>query len=97
MGRRIKCDAASLRLHDAFDQMQTESISRNIRPDSFTAIEGFEQVTLINRVDSRTVVRNAELDLVGARIFFRGDFTLRFVAGLAVLQGVAQQVLHALR
>src|SRR5437667_3534488 len=93
-GRRTVSHQPLLRLYDAFNQMQTEAISRNVRTDSFTAIERFEQMTLINRVNAGTVIGNADLNLVGAGIFFRGDFNLRFVIGLAILQSVTEQVLH---
>src|SRR5437870_12497705 len=95
--RRIVGYPAVLRLHDAFDEMQAQSISRNIRADSRAAVKRFEQVALIGGVDSRTTVGNAEPDFFRTRIHFCGDFDMRFdmrfVTRLTVFQSIAQEIL----
>src|SRR5207247_23421 len=93
---RIVGYPAVLRLHDAFDEMQAQSVSRNIGADSRAAVERFEQVAFIGGVDSRTTVGNAEPYFFRTRIHFCGDFDMRFVTRLTVFQSIAQEILYAL-
>ena len=79
----IERDPASLRLHNAFDEVQSQSVTWNIRFDPFSTIKRFEQVTLIGNLDTRSAIRDAQPDFVFGGILLTDDIDMQLFSGLA--------------
>ena len=56
MRRRTKRDATPLCLHDAFDEVEAQTVTWHVRTDVPSTIERFEQVTLIRIFNSSSMV-----------------------------------------
>src|SRR5262245_60809365 len=97
MRSAAECDASALRLHDCLDEVKSEPVARHVGLDVSSPIESFKQLTLIDGVNARTMVRDAETDFVRCWILSGRYLNLRFAVVFAVLDRVAQQILNALR
>src|ERR1041385_7359851 len=91
-----ECDAAVLRLHDPFDEVQPQTVSWNVGFDVGAPIEGLKEMTFVRIIDTRAVIGYAEPDLVGGAVFFCRDLDLCLAAGLPILQRVTQKILDTL-
>ena len=97
MRRRTISNAATLCLHDAFDEVKSQTVTGYVGSDVSSAIERLEQLSLVRRVNARPVVDHAHPNFLCPRIVLRDDINLRFVSALSVLECIAQQVLNTLR
>jgi hypothetical protein len=94
----VECYAAALGLHDSFDEVQTQSVTWNIRFHSFSAIKRLEEMTLIDIVDPRAMINDAEPHFAAAAVSLSDNFDLSlFITVFAVLERIAQEVLKTLR
>src|SRR5262245_16242371 len=94
---RTKCDSASLRSHDAFDEMKSQTVTWHIRSNLPSSIERFKQLTLIRTVDARAMIHDAQTDFCGCRILNRNNLNESLVFAFSVLAGITQQIQNALR
>src|SRR5262245_20388286 len=94
---RTERDSASLRLHDPFDEVKSQSVTWDIRSDLLSAIKRFKQLRLICVVDAGSLIGNAKQNFFCRGVVPRCDFNVRSTAVLAVLEGIAQEILNALR
>src|SRR4030095_272997 len=95
MRRRTKRDATSLCLHDAFDEVESQTVTWHVRSYIPSSIERFEQVTLIRIVNTSSMVRHPQLNFVRLVVFLRGDFNLNLATPFSVLERIAEKILNA--
>ncbi len=70
----VESYAAALGLHDSFDEVQTQSVTWDIRFHSFSAIKRFEQMALIDFVDPRAMINDTEPHFAAAAVSLSDNF-----------------------
>src|SRR5215471_16170407 len=93
---RTKCHPASLRKHDAFDEMKPQTVTRHVCSDVPSSIKRLKQLPLVRAVNARPVVDDTQPDLTGREILMGCDVNLGLVSTSSVLECIAQQILNAL-